>query len=235
MKKGRYLSQRIFTGIGEKGQELLKEGRVLLVGCGALGTVNAQFLARAGVGYLRLVDEDQVELANLHRQVLFDESDAEAGILKVHVAKKRLKEINSEVSIEIHDYYFTEDNMDILTEGIDIIIDCTDNFSARRLIDQAALKKGIPWVYGGVAGSVGMVKFVSADRGETMEDFLDIRDGSNILTTCRDGVINTVPGVVASLQSTETIKFLTGQRKDINKKMVYFDLWNNDWDMFDLD
>ncbi len=223
----RYLSQKLFYGIQEKGQELLKKGRVLLVGCGALGTINAEFLARAGVGYLRLVDGDQVELPNLHRQLLFDESDANGGILKVHAARSRLNEINSEVKIEIVDRNFTEENREELTENIDLIIDCTDNFAARRLIDKAALQKGIPWIYGGVAGALGMVKFVFAGRGESIGELFDSEVSG--VNTCRNGVINTAPGIVACIQTTEAIKYLTDNQNNIHDGIIYFDLWNNEW------
>ncbi|SDL79746.1 HesA/MoeB/ThiF family protein [Halarsenatibacter silvermanii] len=168
MVSSRYLSQELFTGFGQEGQQQLIDSRVLLVGCGALGSMTAEMMARAGVGFLRLVDYDQVELANLHRQILFAEEDASMSRLKVYCARERLEKINSEIEYEIYDRKFRKDNGEKLAEDIDIIMDCTDNPEARRAIDTTARRLEIPWVYGGVAAAVGMVKFTHKMNGEEL-------------------------------------------------------------------
>ncbi len=230
MVSSRYLSQELFEGFGQEGQQQLIDSRVLLVGCGALGSMAAEMMARAGVGFLRLVDDDQVELANLHRQLMFTEKDASMSRWKVYTARERLEEINSEIEYDIYDRRFNEDNGEELAEDVDIIMDCTDNPEARRAIDTTALRLGIPWVYGGVAAAVGMVKFVSAHRGETIGDWFDFEADEMTFSPCQDGVINTIPALVSTVQCTEAYKYLTDNEERIEGDLLYIDLWENDFD-----
>ncbi len=234
MVSSRYLAQELFDGLGREGQKKLGAGRALLVGCGALGSINAEILARAGIGFMRIADSDQVELANLHRQFLFTEEDADVFQLKVHAAKEYLEKINSEVEIEIYDSRFNLKNGEELAEDVDLIIDCSDNPEARNHIDQVARELGIPWIYGGVVAAIGMVKFVAADKGESIGSWFDFDSGSELFSPCQDGILNTTPMMVATLQSTEAIKYLSGNRDLIKKDIIYFDLWKQEFDRIEI-
>lgn len=234
MVSSRYLAQESFAGMGREGQEKLRQGRALLVGCGALGTVNAEILTRAGIGFLRLADSDQVELANLHRQVLFTEKDADALRLKVHAAREYLVEINREVEIDIYDNRFNLDNGRELAEDVDLIIDCSDNPEARRHIDRIARELKIPWIYGGVVAAIGMVKFVAADQAETIEDWFDFSTDSALFSPCQDGILSTIPSLVATLQSTMAIKYLSGNREKIKNDIIYIDLWEQEFEQIEI-
>ena len=152
----RYSRQVIFPGIGAEGQKKLGDGLVLLVGCGALGTVIASALVRAGVGRLRIVDRDFIESHNLARQLLFTERDIEEGLPKAVAAERHLREANSQVEVEGVVADFSRTNAEKLAEGVDVIVDGLDNFETRFLINDVALKLGLPWVYGGAVASSGM-------------------------------------------------------------------------------
>ncbi len=230
MVSSRYLAQELFQGLGPEGQKKLLASKVLLVGCGALGSVSAQVLTRAGVGYLKIIDDDQVELANIHRQLLFTEQDVDFATLKVHAAKDYLDKVNSDVEIDIYDEKLTSENGPELAQNVDLILDCTDNPEARQAIDKTAREVGIPWVYGGVAASVGMVKFVDVGAGESLQDWFDFSAGSESFSPCQDGILNTVPLIVATLQSTEALKYLSGALEKINRDLIYFDLWENEFE-----
>lgn len=234
MVSSRYLSQELFAGFGQEGQQKLLESRVLLVGCGALGSNTSELMARAGVGFLRLVDGDQVELANLHRQLLYTEEDASMGRLKVYCAKERLEKVNSEIEYDIYDKKFTEENGRELAEDVDIIMDCTDNPEARRAIDKTARELGIPWVYGGVAASVGMAKFVAGHKDESINSWFDFEAGEAMFSPCQDGVLNTIPSLVSNIQSTEAYKYLTDNEDKITGNLFYIDLWESNFDVIEL-
>ncbi len=234
MVSSRYLSQELFDGFGQKGQQKLLQSRVLLVGCGALGSNTSELMSRAGVGFLRLVDGDQVELANLHRQLLYTEEDASMGRLKVYCAKERLEKVNSEIEYDIYDEKFTEENGRELAENIDIIMDCTDNPEARRAIDKIAREVGIPWVYGGVAASVGMAKFVAGHKNESINSWFDFESGEAMFSPCQDGVLNTIPSLVSNIQCTEAFKYLTDNEEKITGNLFYIDLWKSNFDVIEL-
>jgi len=152
---GRYARQILLPWIGEQGQQKLSAARLVIVGCGALGGTVAQQLTRAGVGHLAIIDRDIVELSNLQRQVLYDEGDVAAGLPKAIVAKDRLSKINSQIEIEAHVADVEHTNIVKLCDGVDCIVDGTDNFETRFLINDAALKLRLPWVYGGCIGAEG--------------------------------------------------------------------------------
>lgn len=234
MVSSRYLSQQLFDGFGQRGQEKLLESSVLLVGLGALGSNAAEIMARAGVGHLRLVDGDQVELANLHRQYLYTEEDARMGRLKAYCAEERLKKVNSELEYDIYDRKFTVDNGRELAGDVDLIMDCTDNPEARRAMDEVARTLEIPWVYGGIAAAVGMAKFVAAHRGESIESWFDFESGEAMFSPCQDGVINTIPALVSNIQCTEAFKYLTGSEDKITGNLFYVDLWESRFDIIEL-
>src|SRR5262245_9226642 len=157
MSLERYSRQILFHGIGEEGQRRIAEGRVLLCGCGALGSAIADSLVRAGVGFLRIVDRDFVELSNLQRQVLFDEQDIAEQLPKAIAAFRKLAKINSNVSLDPIVADIDHRNMLALASGVDLIVDGMDNFETRFLINDAAIETRIPWIYGGCVGSHGQV------------------------------------------------------------------------------
>ena len=152
----RYHRQMLLPGFGEDGQRRLLRARVLIVGCGALGSVICDMLARAGVGHLVIADRDCVELTNLQRQVLFDESDAEAGLPKAEAARRKLASINSQVRVDVIVDDVNHKNIERLAEGCDVLVDGVDNFETRFLINYVSVKHGIPYVYGGAVGTTGM-------------------------------------------------------------------------------
>ncbi len=226
--KHRYSRQILFAPIGEGGQKKLGRSRVAIVGLGALGSVNAQLLARAGVGYLRLIDRDYVEFSNLHRQILFDEEDARQSRPKAIAAQTKLRTINSEVSYEARTVDVNSMNVLDLLSGVDVILDATDNLETRFLINEAAIKTNVPWIYGGCAGSVGMTYVIIPGNTACLSCFAQRIQGSGALENCGTvGVISPVAGVVASMQVAEALKYLTGAYQDIDKHMRHFDLWNN--------
>jgi molybdopterin-synthase adenylyltransferase len=205
----RYARQSILGVIGSAGQEALAQGTVLVVGCGALGSTQAELMARAGIGRLILVDRDVLELHNLQRQLLFDEQDVHDRLPKAVAAARRLRSINSEIAIEEIVADVTADNIAELAGPADIIIDGTDNFETRYLLNDAAVREGKPYVYGGVLGTEGAVMAIRPDRGPCLRCiFPEPPDARNLPTCETQGVLNTAVVWVAALQVTETLKLL---------------------------
>ncbi len=240
MNLARYQRQMIFYGLGESGQRKLLESTVVIVGCGATGTVLANHLARAGVGRLRIVDRDYVELSNLQRQQLFDEADLAAGLPKAAAAARRLRQINSEIEIEGIVTDFDAGNALHLLEGADVALDGTDNFEARYLLNDACIKLGIPWVYTGVVASYGMTATLvpagAAERvGRQVSGCLQCLLGSEPASggpTCDTaGVLAPIVSVLASISASEAIKLLTGGGT-LNEGLINIDLWDNIFDAF---
>src|SRR5690606_14032490 len=168
----RYSRQMRYPGIGEEGQKRLLASRALICGCGALGSVLANTLVRAGVGHVRIVDRDFLELNNLQRQILYDEDDVAAGIPKAIAAQRRLERINSQVKVEAIVADVDASNIGSLVEGVDIILDGTDNFETRFLLNDASLKYGIPWVYGGCIGAEGQTMTVLPGKSPCLRCFM---------------------------------------------------------------
>lgn len=231
----RYIKQIYFSGIGPKGQELLGTSRVLVIGCGALGTVVSNSLARSGIGFLRIVDRDFVEFSNLHRQILFDEEDAYGNVPKAEIAKRKLARVNSSITIEALVKNVNSSVIKKIVEDIDLIIDCTDNFETRYLINDIAFSKKLPWIYGGVVGASGMVKVFLPEEGGCLRCMIETPPSKGSFATIDTaGVINTVTGIVGSYEANEAIKYLTGNIDQMQRKMIYFDLWNNVIETVDL-
>ncbi|MDN7242303.1 ThiF family adenylyltransferase [Planococcus sp. N028] len=222
----RYSRQTLFKPIGHNGQEGLEEATVTIVGCGALGSAIAETLARAGVGEIHLVDRDYVEVTNLQRQQLFTEEDADNMLPKVAAAEKRLKAIRSDLRL------FTYlDNLDaVLMEKLiatsALVMDATDNFETRLLINDASVKHGVPWIYGACVGSSGVVfPFIPGETG-CFRCLLPVLPAVN--ETCDTvGIISPAVQVTAALQCTEALKWLTGNREAMRKKVHHFNLWDN--------
>lgn len=222
----RYSKQVLFAGIGEAGQRRLLESRALLCGCGALGSVLAETLVRAGVGFLRIVDRDFIELSNLQRQVLFDENDIAQRLPKAIAAAEKLRQINSSVTIEpiVADIDYTR--IMALAQGTDLILDGADNFELRFLVNDAALETGIPWIYAGVIGSHGQVMPIFPGESACLRCLIDRIPEAGTMETCdTSGVIGPAVQVVASLAAVDALKILSGRPEQVVRTLTYVDVW----------
>jgi len=224
----RYSRQMRFPGIGEDGQQRLLESHVTLCGCGALGTVLANALVRAGVGHLRLVDRDFIETNNLQRQVLFDEHDVAENLPKAEAAARKLGAINSSVHVEPVVTDIDRTNILHLVQDADLILDGTDNFEIRYLINDAAVKLGKPWVYGGCIGSHGQTMTILPGETPCLRCVFEAAPAPGEAGTCETaGVLSPIVNIVASYQAAEAFKILTGRRERINRELIYLDVWDN--------
>ena len=224
----RYTRQMRFAGIGEKGQRKLLKGRVTLCGCGALGTVLANALVRAGVGYVRIVDRDFIETHNLQRQILFDENDVAENLPKAEAAARKLRAVNSSVTIEPVVTDIDRTNIEALCQDADIILDGTDNFEVRYLINDASVKLGKPWVYGGSIGSHGQTMTILPGQTPCLRCVFEAAPAPGEAGTCETaGVLGPVVGIIASFQAAEAFKILTGQLDRVNRDLIYIDVWEN--------
>lgn len=232
----RYDRQIRYAPLGEAGQRRLSAGRVLLCGCGALGSVIANTLVRAGVGCVRLVDRDFLEWNNLQRQVLFDEDDVRAGLPKAVAAAQKLRRINSQVTIDEVVADVDARNIASLCEGIDVILDGTDNFETRFLLNDAALKFGIPWIYGGCVGAEGQTLVVRPGKTPCLRCILPEPPAPGTTQTCDTaGIVAPIVNVVASMQAMEAIKLLSGRPEDCSDTWNVWDLWENRYRQIRLD
>ncbi|HMD95893.1 MAG TPA: ThiF family adenylyltransferase [Terriglobia bacterium] len=227
VNRERYSRQMLFQPIGSEGQERLLRAKAVIIGCGALGTAQANQLARAGVGTLRLVDRDYVEESNLQRQMLFDEADAAESLPKAVAAEAKLRRINSDVHVEGVVADVDSRNIEGLVAGFDVILDGTDNFETRYLLNDAALKLGIPWVYGAVVGSYAVTLTILPGRTACLACvFPDPPQGMH--PTCDTaGVIAPAVEWAAALQVTEALKILLGREAELHGSLLAADLWKN--------
>ena len=222
----RYLRQTLFSGLGKAGQQKLLESRVLVCGCGALGTHLANTLVRAGVGHVRIVDRDFVELSNLQRQVLFDEADVANSLPKSVTAAEKLRKINSQIDIEAIVADVDHSNIAELCDGVDVIVDGTDNFETRFLLNDAALKWNIPWVFGGCLGAEGQTMTILPGETPCFRCLMGDAPPPGTTPTCDTaGILASVIGVIASMQALEAIKIASGNRDTVNRTLVVVDLW----------
>jgi adenylyltransferase/sulfurtransferase len=226
----RYHRQLILPQVGPEGQQRLARSRVLVVGCGALGSVIAQQLVRAGVGHLRLFDRDLVELTNLQRQVLFDEQDVAEQSPKAIAAARRLARINSHITIEPVVADVNSDNLERLAgiesgkRPVDLILDGTDNVETRYLLNDVAVKHGIPWIYGAAVGTEGRCMAIVPGRTACLRCVFPRPPAPAQLPTCDTaGVLASAAAVVASLQVTQAIQLLLGQAPPA--QLMSFDVW----------
>ena len=233
----------LLPGFGADGQRRLRDSTALLLGCGALGSVAADMLARAGVGHLVIVDRDFVELTNLQRQVLFDERDVADGIPKAEAAKRKLAVINSQVKVTAIVDDINHNNIERFAAGADVIVDGLDNFETRYLANDLAVKTGRPYVYGAAVGTTGMAFTVlphsdgqtaweSADKNLATPCFRCLFEEApppGTSATCDTvGVISSAVGIVANFQVAETLKILTGNFANVSRTLLNFDLWVNE-------
>ena len=222
----RYSRQRRFAPLGEAGQERIRKATVVIVGCGALGTVMAELLTRAGVGRLRIVDRDFVELSNLQRQFLFDESDAAEGLPKAIAAARRLARLNAEVEIEPVVADLVPANVEELLEDADLILDGTDNFETRFLMNDAAVSTGRPWIYAAAVGSYGL-KFAIVPGQTACLRCIYPEPPTGAQPTCEtDGVLGPLTSTIASLAAADALKILASGPETIGERLTTVDVWS---------
>ena len=230
----KYSRQILFSGIGEAGQEKLLASSAVLVGCGALGTVAANLLVRAGVGCLRIIDRDFVEPSNLQRQTLFEESDACEAVPKAAAAERRLRAVNSGVRVEGIVADLTPENAAELLSGFGVILDGTDNFETRLLLNDAALSLDVPWIYAAAVGSYGVTMTILPARTACLVclagengDFASAAARIAGEATCDTaGVLGAAASVVASLEAAEAVKILAGKSEALHGRLISCDVWN---------
>ncbi len=226
----RYSRQILFSAIGETGQEKLLQSRVLIIGCGALGAAHAETLSRAGVGFLRIVDRDFVEFSNLQRQTLFSESDAKEKLPKAVAANKRLAEINSEIEVEAVVADVNHSNIENLIEDCDLILDGTDNFQTRYLINDVCVKLKKTWIYGAAVSSYGVTMTIIPNVTPCLRCIFEEMPGAGSSPTCDTaGVIQPIISTISAVQTTEALKILTGNFDKLHESLLQFDVWQNDW------
>jgi adenylyltransferase/sulfurtransferase len=231
----RYARQIRFDGIGGEGQARLAATRVALIGAGALGTHIADTLVRAGIGFLRIVDRDVPDLSNLQRQILFDEADIEAQIPKAIAAAECLCAINSTITIEPHVLDVNAANIERLIGDVDSVADGTDNFEVRYLINDACVKLGKPWVYGGVIGSYGMTMTIIPGETPCLRCVFPEPPPPGDVPTCDTaGVIGPAVASVTAFQSAETMKLAIGARDTLNRDLLSIDIWQLTFDRIPL-
>lgn len=231
----RYSRQMRYAPLGVVGQQRLADARVLVCGCGALGSAIANTLVRAGVGMVRIVDRDFLELSNLQRQVLYDEADVAAGLPKAIAAANKLRGINSQVTVDAVVADVTHKNIAALAGDVDAILDGTDNFEVRFLLNDFALDRGLPWVYGGVIGAEGQSMTILPGQTPCLGCLVAEPPPPGTTPTCDTaGILGTVVNLIASIQATEGLKILSGHPEATSRGLTIVDLWNNRFRQVDL-
>ena len=224
----RYNRQMLWAPIGIEGQKKLRDAKVLLVGCGALGTVLGNTLARAGVGHITIVDRDYIELNNLQRQVLFDEQDIADQLPKSVAAKRKIEKINSAISVEAIVADVNHTNIEQMAAGKDLLLDGTDNFETRFLINDVSVKTGVPWIYGAVISAMGLAMVIRPGVTPCLRCIFETIPPPGMSPTCDTaGVLGPTVNMVGSWQALEAMKLLTGSIKDVSEYLFSFDLWDN--------
>ena len=236
MINDRYSRQVLFPPIGRAGQEKLRGSRVLLVGCGALGASHAEMLSRAGVGRISIVDRDFVEFTNLQRQMLFKEADAVERLPKAIAAKNRIAEINSDTEVDAIVADVNNSNVESLIKGHDVVLDGTDNFQTRYLVNDACVKLNIPWIYGAAVSSYGTTMTILPGKTPCLRCVFDEMPDAGSSPTCDTaGVIMPIIASVTAVQVSEALKILVGRREDLHGSIVQIDIWQNEWRKIKLD
>ncbi|HDR7352543.1 thiazole biosynthesis adenylyltransferase ThiF [Bacillus wiedmannii] len=224
----RYSRQELFSPIGEEGQRKIREKHVLIIGAGALGSANAEMFVRAGVGTVTIVDRDYVDWSNLQRQQLYAESDVENNLPKAVSAKKRLAEINREVRVEALVQDVTAEELEELVTNVDVMIDATDNFETRFIVNDIAQKYSIPWIYGACVGSYGLSYTILPSKTPCLSCLLQsIPLGGATCDTA--GIISPAVSLVVSHQVTEALKLLVEDYESLRDGLVSFDVWKNEY------
>ena len=224
----RYSRQILFPGIGEEGQRKIGAARLAIVGCGATGSAIAGLLARAGVGTLRIIDRDYVEPSNLQRQSLFDEADAAESLPKAIAGARKISAFNSQIVVEPKVEDLVPENVAPLLEGVDLILDGTDNFETRYLINDYAVEQGRPWIYSAAVGSYAVtLNIVPRETACLACIFPDLPRA--MVETCEtSGILNSAVNLAASVAATEALKFLVARHAALRRTLLSFDLWTNE-------
>jgi len=226
----RYSRQILFNGIGREGQRRLLDSRLLIVGCGALGSAQAESLARAGVGKLRIADRDFVEASNLQRQTMFTESDAAEHLPKTIACANHISQINSDIKVEAEIVDVNHSNVERLIEDCDLVLDGTDNFATRYLINDACVKHNINWIYGAAVGSYGVTMTIRPKETPCLRCIFPEAPPAASAPTCDTaGVIMPIVSIVAAVQVSEALKILTGRAESLHNSLIQFDVWRNEW------
>jgi molybdopterin/thiamine biosynthesis adenylyltransferase len=224
----RYSRQVLFPPIGLEGQARLAAARVAIVGCGATGSAIASLLSRAGAGYLRIIDRDYVEPGNLQRQVLFDEADAAESLPKAIAAARKIKSFNSDLSVEAHAADLTPGNVEELLGNVGLILDGTDNFETRYLINDFAVSKGLPWIYSAAVASYGATMTIVPGETACLACIFPDCPGGLVATCDTSGILNSAVNLIASIASTEALKLLVGARDRLRRTLLSWDAWTNE-------
>ena len=231
----RYNRQMLWPPIGVAGQRKLRDSKVLLVGCGALGTVLANTLARAGVGHLTIVDRDFIETSNLQRQVLFDEQDVADQLPKSVAGKRKLDRVNSAITVEAVVSDVNHTNIENLAKGKDLLLDGTDNFETRFLINDVSARLNIPWIYGACISAMGLAMVIRPGITPCLRCIFETMPPPGMNPTCDTaGVLGPTVNVVASWQAMEAIKLLTGNADALSRYLFAFDCWDNRWQQLNV-
>ncbi len=230
----RYSRQTLFQPIGVAGQERLLASSVAIIGCGALGTMLANHLCRAGVGHLLIIDRDYVELNNLQRQILFDEEDVAARLPKAIAARRKLQCVNSQIEIEALVEDIDAEGIEALVQRVDLVLDATDNFETRYLLNDACVKHGRPWIYSGVIASYGVTMNILPGETPCLRCVFPEMPAPGTTPTCDTaGVLNGIVSAITGLASTEALKILL-QSEAISRSMLWLDVWTNTIDRLEL-
>jgi molybdopterin-synthase adenylyltransferase len=224
----RYSRQILFRGIGGEGQQRLAKSRVVIAGCGATGSSLAGLLGRAGVGYLRIIDRDYVEPSNLQRQGLFDEADARESLPKAVAAARKIAAFNSEIEVEPQVADLTPGNAENLLGGVDLILDGTDNFETRYLINDFAVEGSQPWIYAAAVGSYTVTMNVFPGETACLQCVFPESPRGTVETCDTSGILNSAVNVVASIAATEALKYLVGAKDKLRRTLLSWDVWHND-------
>jgi molybdopterin-synthase adenylyltransferase len=223
----RYSRQVLFPGIGAEGQRRLAASRIAIVGCGATGSALATLLGRAGVGTIRIIDRDYVEPSNLQRQSLFDEADAVESLPKAVAAARKIAAFNSQIAVEPRVADLTPANIAPLLEGTQVVLDGTDNFETRYLLNDFAVKNSLSWIYTAAVGSYGVTLNVLPGQSACLACIFPDSPGGAIETCETAGILNSAVNLVASIAATETVKLLVGARDRLRRTLLGFDVWSN--------
>jgi molybdopterin-synthase adenylyltransferase len=224
----RYSRQTLFREIGPEGQKRLWQARAVIVGCGATGSAVASLLARSGVGTLRIVDRDYVESSNLQRQSLFDENDARESVPKAVAAARQIARFNSQIAVEPHVADLTPANANTMLGGADLILDGTDNFETRYLINDYAVKNSVAWIYAAAVGSYGVTMNVLPGETACLACVFPDAPRGTVETCETAGILNSAVNLVASIAATEALKFLVGARSEMRRSLLSWDVWRNE-------
>jgi len=224
----RYSRQVLFPGIGSEGQQNLAKGRVAIVGCGATGTCVSGLLARAGVGHLTIIDRDYVEPSNLQRQSLFDEADAAESLPKAVAAARKIAAFNSEIQAMPVVADLTPENIESLLVEADLVLDATDNFETRYLINDFAVKHGKPWIYAAAVAAYAVTMNVIPGETACLACVFPAPPEGTVETCDTAGILNSAVNLIGSIQATEAIKFLVGAKDKLRRTLLSFDVWSNE-------